>query len=252
MSKFKSPLILLLSAALILFGAMLPKTVAAIQDDVDITQVNYAPISEVHLEFDNDVMTMKEKFMIMHHDQTNVPVPAKLCTRTEDNIMELAQDTIAAYTEAGLIPFSVDVLECLNDCKAYLGYSYYTETSFVYWSVVLSNVEWSDWMIYLRIDDETGAVMQIECLHQATLYELPLDDKLDTFCQLYLKNLGTEFEEFDNAYLKKHMEATSDRSTLYCYLSWQDETMENVTLYLTVNEYGFHSNLDIETKVSSK
>lgn len=252
MSKFKSPLILLLSAALILFGAMLPKTVAAIQDDADITQVNYAPISEVHLEFDEDAMTMKEKFMIMHHDQTNVPVPAKLCTRTEDNIMELVQDTIDAYTEAGLIPFSVDVTQCLNDCKAYLAYSYYTETSFVYWNVVLSNVEWSDWMIDFRIDDETGAIMKIECFHQAVLYELPLDDELDTFCELFLEDLGTEFEEFDNAYPKKHFEATDDRDTLYCYLSWEDENMENVTLWLHINQYGFNSNLDIETKVSSK
>lgn len=252
MSKFKSPLILLLSAALILFGAMLPKIVAAIQDDADITQVNYAPISEVHLEFDEDAMTMKEKFMIMHHDQTNVPVPAKLCTRTEDNIMELVQDTIDTYTEAGLIPFSVDVTQCLNDCKAYLAYSYYTETSFVYWNVVLSNVEWSDWMIDFRIDDETGAIMKIECFHQAVLYELPLDDELDTFCELFLEDLGTEFEEFDNAYLKKHFEATDDRDTLYCYLSWEDENMENVTLWLHINQYGFNSNLDIETKVSSK
>lgn len=252
MNKFKSPLILLLSAALIIFGALLPRTVAAIQDDVDINQVNYAPISEVHLEFNDDVMTMKEKFMIMHHDQTNVPVPAKLCTRTQENIMELVQDTIEVYTEAGLIPFSVDVAQCLNDCKAYLGYSYYTETSFVYWSIVLSNIEWSDWMLYLRIDDETGAIMKIEYLHQATLYELPLDDKLDSFCQLYLEGLGTEFEEFDKTYLKKHMEATSDGKVTYCYITWEDEYFGNVDMILHLTEYGFSTSLMSETKTSSK
>lgn len=252
MKKLKPLLFLLLALVLIILGGMLPKAVAAVQDDVDINEVSYAPISEVHLEFDNDVMTLKEKFTIMQYDQTNVPVPAKLCTRTEDNIMELVQDTIDAYTESGLIPFSLDVSECLNDCKAYLAYSYYTETSFVYWSIVLSNVEWSDWMIYMQIDDETGSIMKIECFHQATLYELPLDDKLDAFCQLYLEHLGTEFTEYDDAYLSKRTEATSDRTTMYRYLSWEDESMKNVTLYLTVNEYGFYSNLDIETKTSSK
>lgn len=246
MSKFKSPLILLLSAALILFGAMLPKTVAAIQDDADITQVNYAPISEVHLEFDEDTVTIRQLLLTNVGAKTHVPVPDKFCTRTTSNVLSITQETIDAYMEAGLIPFAIDADECVTDCKAFLSYDAYLEESAVIWTVVLCAQEWSDWNLGMTIDDQSGRILAIDFLRfDADLYPAPVDDLQEAFCKLYLEGLGSEFSEFDAEYRHKHTQAKTDMSEIQTHIQWWDPNYGDVTLTVFLHTGGFHTYVTI-------
>lgn len=241
MKKCITPFFLLLCAVVLFLGARLPKSVAAVQDHVDINQVRYAPISEVHLEFD-DSLTIKEKLAVKENANSNVPVPAKLCSRTQENILTLAQEALEEYVEAGLLPFDVDVRGQMSDCRAFLAYDYYAESSFVFWDLVLSDSEWSDWVILLTIDDETGTILSIQFgSNPDPIYALPLDEKLETFCTLYKENLGTEFSEYDEAYYKKNTESTTDGRDMFVLLNWWDPDYGKVAVQLSLHEYGFSS-----------
>lgn len=239
MKKHITPFMLLLCAAALFVGARLPKSVAAVQDHVEINQVYYAPISEVHLQFD-DSLTIKEKLAVKANANTNVPVPAKLCSRTQDNILTLAQEALEEYVETGLLPFDVDVRSQMSDCGAFLAYDYYAESSFIFWDLVLSDSEWSDWVIFLTLDDETGTIITIQFgFNPDPIYALPLDEKLETFCTLYKENLGTEFSEFDETYYKKNTESTSDGRDMFVWLRWWDTDYGDMAVQLTLHEYGF-------------
>lgn len=240
MKKLTTPLILLLCAGLIFLGSRLPHTVAAIQDDVDINQVYYAPISDVHLEFDEDGLTLKQMMLAKIGAKTNVPVPGKFCSRTQDNVMSIAQETINAYANAGLLPFDIHVNETMTDCKAFLSYSYYTESSGVFWDLVLCAPEWSDWNLTMTIDDQSGRVLEISFLYyQEEIYTTPVDDYQNAFCELFLEELGPEFSLYDEAYRSKQTQSTPNGTDVQTFIEWWDPDYDDVRLVLDLHPSGF-------------
>lgn len=241
MKKLITPVLLLLSAAVLLFGARLPQNVAAVQDHVDINQVHYAPISEVHLEFDEDTPTIKQLVLAkLGQKTTNTPVSSKFCARTAENILSIAQETIDAYVDAGLIPFDIDAGQTMTDCGAYLSYSYRTGISCVLWDVVLCAPEWSDWNLTMTVDDQSGRVLDINfTYYQEDIYSRPVDDYQNTFCELFLAGLGPEFAEYDAAYRKQNTLSDMSMEDVQTYIHWWDAGYGDVRLVLDLHPSGF-------------
>jgi len=241
MKRWKTPMSLLLCALLILLGARLPQLAAKMQDDVGINQVRYAPVSEVHLEFDEDPPTIKQLLLAkLGYSTTNTPVGTQFCTRTQENILALAGEAILAYTEAGLIPFDIDAVQTMTDCAPFLSYSYKTGISCVFWDVVLCAPEWSDWNLFMTIDDQSGRILQVNfTCYSGDIYSQPVDEYQSTFCRLFLEGLGPEFEEYDEEYRRLNTLSSMSMEDVQTLIYWQDENYGDVRMVIDLHPAGF-------------
>ena len=247
MKRWKAPLYLLLSLGLLLLGARLPYLAADMQDQVDINQVQYAPVSEVHLEFDEDSPTIKQLLLgKLGYNTTNTPIGPKYCARTEDNIRSLAQEAINGYIEAGLIPFDIHAEQTITDCAPFLSYSYRTGISCVIWEVVLCSQEWSDWNLSLAIDDQSGRILEINfTYYSGDIFPKPVDEYQKTFCELFLAGLGPEFEEYDEAYRRENTLSDLNMEDVQTYIYWWDPDYGDTRLVLELHPSGFVSYVTI-------
>ena len=192
MGRIKSILVILLTAALLVGGSLLPTAATRIQDKTTMNTVQYENIEALQLRLEEEAlsMTYPEKMFLMMHG-VGMDITDEDTRIKEKNLMEATYTAIAPYMDLFLGgSFDCDYLEyypvMVYDESDPSHYAYY-------WHVILSlDVSEND-TVSVILDDETGKVIAIEMIDPGMALELDYLQKLqDALAGIYLEDLGIE------------------------------------------------------------
>lgn len=248
MMRWKTAVILLLCALVIIAGALLPKLVGSLMDRYETGRVEQAGISQIHLEFDNSGMTMREKLALLSSSTSAMQVSTDMTVQTSAQVWQIAMKTVENYRQAGLIPTDLSAANIS-----------YCVPTMVYWekqggtSEIHSNIFWElsiadgaggDNALTMTIDDRSGIVCTLSYQNVMTHREdhSRLDKALETLCSLALVDLGEEFSDVDPQAL---VDAAGIQGTASSYaaadIAWQDTIHGEIRLAFVVSEVGFYT-----------
>ena len=210
-TKWKTGLVVLLCAVLLILGAMLPGILA------DIHESRYAPgyaaMNSVELQLrDSSTLGLKDKFSLVSNSTNTLEVNEEVASHTAGEILELVESQLQPYLDANLILApDLDVSTQAYFCQPYLTVSEgETVVSVVVWQVRIQFDE-EEYPLVLAIDDQTGALMSLDYRYSKTdLYDMGEeyfvpDQNIDALIDIFLSGLGDEFSEYmpdvgDNKY----------------------------------------------------
>lgn len=248
--KLRNALILLLSAAVILAGAVLPEWVGTWQDNTGSGQVSYAKVSEVQLEFSGSEssLSMRNKLAMLAGNTISMEIPESLAKLSSADLGNIVEDTISKYQDLGLMASNLTVN--LREQQPYL----------IYWddSKTRSNIFWDvhvyfdgDLSMSLIVDDQTKTVCTLSYgrpdgwyPEYADVNKQALSADAQTLCQAVLEELGSEFSNYDPATIMTSVNTewyeTEDGYLCFStYITWSDILFGQIYLSFYVNPSGF-------------
>lgn len=252
----KSFLALLLSAALIVLGALLPGFVSGRQDAANDNQVLFAPIKDVELEFTQEEITMSQTVAIQgYHGESAVEIPYGLTSLGEDKAEAAAIAAAERYRQAGIMfQNAADQGEILY-CQPILMYggvvnemfpdrgSSNSRQSNIYWDITYGNQD-AGYFFHVVIDDRTGVVCSADYSDGKHKYKQEdMEFVLASFCDCYLTDLGEEFYWCDVEDIVANAKAPVDNSYLASDISWMDAVYGECRITFFVGENYFYTSV---------
>ena len=247
--KLQNILSLLLAAAVLTAGVLLPDWVGAGRKQHDNGAVSYAVVGEGQLRFtDNKTMSLKSKIALLSYASSARDVPAGLAALTEKEVFRAAEDAVMEYRRLGLIdPRVTNVSRSLFSLRPVLFSDSNMKSSSLFW---IASYAYEDVTMDLVLDDQTAAVLEFSYTSyksksgwqpDADSQEATRKRDMESLCTAYLEGLGTELSEFTP---KDCVEASGfawEGSDCRCmtYMSWDDLNYGDVTLALEVGADGF-------------
>lgn len=248
MMRWKTLLAMVLALLIIILGALLPSLVGKLQDRYDNGRISHAQISEIHLEFDNSGMTLREKLALLSGLTSTMQVSTDMTSHTSAEIWQIAMETAEIYRQAGLIPSNLsaaDVSYCVPMMAYWAQYEGAAQIhSNIFWELSIADGAGGDNALTMVIDDRTGVVCTLSYQNVTAHREetLRLSKALETLCSLALDELGEEFTEFDPKALVSAAGITENTSSYAAAdISWEDPTYGEVRLAFVVSEVGFYT-----------
>ena len=249
MKKFGVPAVLLLSLCIILLGAFLPSLAASWQDFADSSQIHYAAVNNVQLEFNSNGQqsSLREKFALISKYSDSMSLPASLATLTENDIVRIVQDVVAKYQQSGLLPVGLhqiskrDILES----QAYMvSWGEDESRSNIFWNVSVSLN--TDLYLHLVLDDQTETVCAItytdssEDPQAQNQSEATLRARMAVLCTLYLEGLGQEFSQYDPESIARGGQYQAAGNSVSAHLSWGDLLYGEVKIRFYLSDDTFY------------
>lgn len=236
----KNAIALLLSLGLIVLCAYLPDIVSWRQDAKYTDQVQFAPVSDIRLEFSNAERTLKETVAILGESKDAMSIPGELAALKKENVQRLAEKTIAQYQEAGLLEKNAAL--SMQEILPVLIYGTGENRNNIFW-----NVRYLDFThnVYANftIDDRTGAVVSVD-FGRGDAEQYSQEDMryiLENFCGIYLKSLGEEFREYDVQQVLEQAKSANDGSYLAGSVYFFAEGYRETHITFFVGLTGFYS-----------
>lgn len=192
MRKWKIPLLLLLTAALIVAGAYLPKVIGDFLERASSEGVGYGEIQSVELELrERNTLSMLEKVYLAQHSEA-IAVSESDTAMTTEQAISAAEAALEPYRDAGLLrgwegEYTVTARPVLSlDAVSGL-YGYF-------WCVYLTFGGKEPYsQLNLMIDDETGKIIDIYFWNQEQIFPYEKQSYyLEAFIQIYMSELGLE------------------------------------------------------------
>lgn len=238
--------ILLLSAAIIVVGALLPNLAGQRQDAASDGEIFFATINDVELEFAESDITLRDTIAILCGSREDVEIPEELTSRSRDEVIGIANVAAEAYRDACIAFQSHDGVQYgfeILICKPVLAYSSGDENkSNIFWQVNLCGKDRAQVMNF-TIDDRTGTICSMEYSDGNAEYtKQEMKSILYTFSSVYLAELGEEFYDFDSDSILAAAKSPLDNSYLASEISWFSSEYEYRTTFL-VNTHGFYTYL---------
>lgn len=247
--KLKTPIVLLLSAGLIVFGALLPSLMGLQRDLSHRGEVYFATVSDVQLEFSESDVTLKETISILCSHEDSVEIPSELANLKPDRASDLALAIAKDLQDAGIAFEKRIELQELTNPVFYVAYkqtalatSAVSGISSIFWMVEVYSKDGTQQLTVI-IDDRTGTVCSLDYHDEFIEYnQTRMKNILYSFCDLYLEELGEEFYDFDKNKILSSAKYPADNSYLASEISWWAEDYEYRTTFF-VNSQGFYTYL---------
>ena len=252
--RLRSFVILLLAAAIIFVGAMLPKLAGAWQDASASDLVSYAQISGVELQVDESGsdLSMRQKLSMLGGGYAvSMEIPESLAKLSSADLGHVVEDTISKYQELGLM--ASDLTVSLREQQPYL----------IYWddSKTRSNIFWNvfvyfdgDLSMSLIVDDQTKTVCTISYgrpdgwyPEYAEVNKQALSADAQNLCQTVLEELGSEFSNYDPVNIMTSVNTEWSEGgengflSFSTYITWSDILFGQIHLSFYVNPSGFRT-----------
>lgn len=191
MGKWKGPLLLLLTLALVAAGALLPRLVAAVTDGSAAERVDYGELTPVELDLrEKTSLTTEQKLFLVHHGDS-IQISAADVSMTEAEALAAAENALTPYYDAGLLP---TLAAGETTCSPVLTYSTINDFYGYFWQITI--LQDGNWQLELVLDDETGRLMSIFFwTGDHVFYEEKMDATLETFVDICLGALELERPE---------------------------------------------------------
>jgi len=260
-------LALLLSAALLVLGALMPKLVGLRQDAENDNQVLFASIRSVQLEFSQDDMTVSRAVAMMGNNRQSTDIPESLTKLGAAKAQQMALAAAERYRQSGLVFQGLGEVANVSG-QPVLMYSGSRESEKAYdangqpqtngqavgdASDSLSNIYWmfsltdekNQAFFQIFIDDRTGTVCNVNYSETGMAQGLRTwQDKqsvLSAFCDRYLTDLGEEFYWCQLSDILDKAKAPTDNSYLASEISWRDDILGECHVTFFVNNNGFYT-----------
>lgn len=231
---------LLLSLGVIVLCAYLPDIVSWRQDARYMDQVQFAAVTDIHLEFADTDRTLKETISILGESKDSLDIPVELASLKQDNVHRIAGKAIEAYREAGLVEENASfVMQGINPV---LVYGTGENRNNVFWHVSFYDYKLGQYVNF-TIDDRTGSVVSVEFGHtnMEPYAKMQMEYILENFSSVYLKSLGEEFRDYDTASVMEQAHAPNDgsylASSVYCFV----EDYRECSITFFVDRNGFYT-----------
>ena len=248
MSRLKQPLILLLSAAILVLGGLLPGFVGKLQDRYREGRVEFAPVHAVQLEFEDTSMTLRQKLALLGESTSAIQVSTDMTQHTTAEIWQIAMNTAETYRQAGLIPTTLspaDIAYCVPKMVYWESHREDSQVhSNIFWELSVSDGGGGENALSMVVDDRTGTVCTIRYQNVAVprAEENTLEKMLEIFCGMALEELGEEFGEYDPKQLAREAVASgSVASYAAAQIAWEDSIHGEVRMAFVVSDVGFYT-----------
>ena len=195
MRKLRIGMILILTLALIIVGAYLPRIAAAVEDWMNNEKSNFAPMQSVQLEFrDNEQQNaayMLRK-LALENNMNTIPITPKEATMTEEEVYEAAMEGMEAYSDLGIFRWFKDTY---RNAEPYLAIDPDDADNFIiFWAVNIVKEDKPYYNLFLHLDDETGKILYIDYVNYDTenYMFMPEDQRrsMEGFTDTYFHQLG--------------------------------------------------------------
>lgn len=189
MKKIKLYITVLLTAAVLACGALLPEWAASMQDARALNNSGQRQMRSVNLDIQEQIPMMGKLSLIRHHDSA-IRVTQRDAAMTEEEAKAAFDAALLAYVQAGLIPsFPREEYVCIpylfQDPASPQHYA-------IFWYCYHeSKLPQSDY-IHLYLDDATGCVISIKYYNadHSAYAASEIKARLDVLCQIYFEALG--------------------------------------------------------------
>lgn len=227
--NWKTALLILLTITVVVLGALLPGILADIHESR--FEAGFADIRSVELQLRSDGNhSLKDAISLVCNSINTLAVSENVTVRTEDEILDLAEQLLRPYLDQGLILASgLDVHSQTYSCIPYLTVSEgEAAASVVFWEVLILFDE-EEPALRLGIEDQTGALVVLDYhssktdyIYTGVEYFTP-DETMEKLCKTYLEGLGSEFDSFTP---EKDTETNTSSGGVYAQhwnISWEGE-----------------------------
>lgn len=248
MIRWKVMLTVLLCTTILVLGAYLPGIVGYFLDRDGSQSPSYVQTEQIHLEFQEETMTLREKMALLSGTGETMQVSTDMTQHTAAEIWQIAMNTAEAYHQAGMVPqalHAADITYCIPimyywQDQQQTGRIY----SNVFWELSFADGSLGGNLMTMVIDDRTGTVCTLNYqnvnAHRADT--LGQGKALQTLCALALEELGEEFSEYDAAALaSENLNANAPSSYGAVDLSWEDARRGETRLAFVVSDAGFYT-----------
>lgn len=246
--RFRRTLVLLLFAALIVLGALLPNMVGSRQDAADDGEIYFATINDIQLEFAESDVSLMETISILCGSYDSVEIPEELASLSRDKVTGLADIAARAYQEKGVafqaedgVLYGFDIVAA----QPILAYSSSNDNqSNIFWFVNVIGFDRTQFM-NLTIDDRTGTICSVDYSENDADYNKEQMRRImEGFSEVYLAELGEEFYDFNSDDILSNAKSPLDNSYLASEISWWSNSYEYRTTFF-VNTHGFYTYLAV-------
>lgn len=238
--KLRSFVILLVSVAVVVLCAFLPDIVSWQQDAKYTGQVQFASVSDIHLEFTDTDRTLKETIGILGENKDSLDIPAELASMKQDNVHRIAGKAIEAYRNAGLVDENSSFI--LQSITPMLVYGSGENRNNIFWYLGFYDYALGLYA-HFSIDDRTGSVVSVEFgyTNMEPYGKKQMEYILLNFSETYLESLGEEFREYDAEELLEQAHMPNDGSYLANSVYYFVDGYRECSITFFVNQNGFYT-----------
>ncbi len=232
MRKFRNILIVLVTAAGIVAGGLLPVITAKVQDSVSNGTIHYDTMQEIRLNLRE--LSMIDKLFLVNQS-TIIGISEGKTNLTPADVKQLVFYELQPYVQQGLMEDNLSdfSFECRPDLHYVIGV---TEMSNVFWHVTMERISKKSQRLELDIDDKTGKIITITYEYAPSLWEeWQYDELLTDFYTIYFNRLGLKPDE--------GYREPSDKEHEYSTVTfrWGDMEYGEMGLEFTVYPTGFYN-----------
>ncbi len=237
MHKFRTALLLLLAAAVILGCGALPEIAGAVADRVNQNAPEFAPMSAISFTPsvpETDTLQYYLDRLALHGNMYSMPVKPQAASMTEEEALTAAMNQVQAYAGLGVL-YSFEEYDFY--VEPYFAISIQDiENTAIYWTVYANTNGKPSESLLVYLDDTTGKILSIDYESTGGLFEnYTSDERLEWTERLATTFLGQFAPE--NATLASRIFAVNEvaigkNGTSYEYIL--SGVGENQTRYVTV------------------
>ena len=234
MDKCKNVVTIILTAFLIVLGAMLPMLVTALQDKAVQNHTAYANSSSVLLEFPSGESLSTVDKLILLNQNNCYPITEDDAKMDASQVLSLVQAHMAQYIDAELLhaldysQYQIIPSICIDEA---------TQAHFIVWAVYIENGDTD--LLTAVVDDDTGIIFSVDYQTYEQRYDLTSDrhdHKIEAFMEVFLSQL--DLQEMDANIAPIYEESASDSDIISRYYSLLDSKGREIIIVFHVTSRG--------------
>lgn len=234
MRKFKATAAVLITVAVLIAGAYIPRLVAHFLDWQTAGKSTLNPIASIELHIRKELSPIR-KLVMIGSCESLLPIRESKAGMTSKEVMDAVIQGLTPYLDTQLVVLydeQVDMQPYLVQVPGI------PELQKVIWQVTISGND-SDFSYFdLLIDDESGNILAIDFTAENPKHPHTKDEVLVLFADIFFSGLGIEdhweflVKDLESAYVGDNAKAIRFR--------FEDPQYGEVNIDLFVHDYGFY------------
>lgn len=234
MHKLKIAVTVLLTLALLVAGAFIPKLVSAVWDLRSTGTVDSVPITAVELKITKNISSLGRLAMVCNMEG-NISLTESKAKMKKEEVLTAVREQLQPYVDAQLMVYAESEVT-LNPCLVQVPDM--LELQGVVWFVSISGGADHPSAVELMVDDETGHILQLWYTNEEDFDVMPVEDTVMTVADIFFSSLGIDHS---GQHLSENMEYAYDGMSGVRRYFFQDPQYGEVFVDFYIYPGGFHT-----------